>query len=108
MNEKTAMEIIVKELKPFLNESGQLTVLPARHKKRLYAFYYIAKKMEAGREYTEMEINSLINSATEFNDPATIRRELYNLHLVDRTLDCKSYWKERSIPSISEFIAANI
>lgn len=95
---------INQELKPFLNESGQLTALPAKHKKKLTAIYYLATKLEAGRQYTESEINDLLDQWTEFHDPATLRRELYNKRLLDRTKDCKAYWKEDVQLSLEEFI----
>ena len=95
---------ILQELKSFLSENGQLTVLPAKYKKKLIAYYYLATKMEVGKQYTESEINDILDEWTEFHDPATLRRELYNLHLLNRTNDCKSYWKEEEQPPLEEFI----
>ena len=79
------MEEKISELLPFLNERGQLTALPAKHKKKLMALWYLAGKLEAGRQYTEPEINDLLDGWTTFHDPATLRRELYNKHLLSRT-----------------------
>ena len=36
----------IPELKPFLNEKEQLTALPAKHKKKLLALYYLSGKVE--------------------------------------------------------------
>ena len=44
------MEEKISELLPFLNERGQLTALPAKHKKKLMALWYLAGKLEAGRQ----------------------------------------------------------
>lgn len=97
-----------KELQPFLNECMQLAVLPSKYKKRLIAYYYLAGKIEANREYTEIEINNVLNEWTTFGDAATLRREMFNKYLINRTNDCRKYWKEENIPLLEEFIAKNI
>lgn len=102
------MDEIIKELKSFLNEDMQLTALPAKHKKQLVAFYYLATKIDAKQKYTEMQINEVLNRWAIFGDPATLRREMYNKRLLNRTNDCTSYWKEENIPSLDDFIASNI
>ena len=79
------------ELTPFLDSDGRLTQLQAKRKKKLMALWYLAEKIEPGRKYSESEINDIINQWTLFNDPATIRRELYNTMLLNRTADCSLY-----------------
>ena len=101
------MEEKISELLPFLNERGQLTALPAKHKKKLMALWYLAGKLEAGRQYTEPEINDLLDGWTTFHDPATLRRELYNKHLLSRTEDCRRSWKEATAP-LAAFLAEYI
>ena len=101
------MEEKISELLPFLNERGQFTALPAKHKKKLMALWYLAGRLEAGRQYTEPEINDLLDGWTTFHDPATLRRELYNKHLLSRTEDCRRYWKETTAP-LAAFIAEYI
>ncbi len=93
------------DLKPFLDEAGRLTALPAKHKKKLAALWYLAGKLQAGRQYSEPEINALLDEWTLFHDPATLRRELYNKRLLDRTADCGRYWKEESISTLEAFLA---
>lgn len=90
---------------PFLDGQGRLTALPAKNKKKLVAIWYLAQKVQVGRVYTEPEINDMLDKWTTFHDPATLRRELYNKHLLDRTADCKSYWKEAELPTIETFIS---
>ena len=95
----------IRELQPFMNENMQLTALPAKYKKKLMAYYYLATKLEDGKKYTEAEINDILHHWTTFDDPATLRREMYNKHLMDRTNDCKQYWKEAELPALGAFLA---
>ncbi len=98
------MESFLSDLAPFLNEEGRLISFPSKHKKKLIALWYLSEKIEAERQYTESEINSLLDEWTLFHDPATLRRELYNTRLVNRTTDCSSYRKADNLPTFDEFI----
>ena len=102
------MDEMLKELKPFLDEAGRLTALPAKHRKALAALWYLAGKIEPERQYTEPEINDLLDEWALFRDHATLRRELYNKHILNRTEDCRLYWKEAEIPTLAEFVARNL
>ncbi len=92
------------ELAPFLDEEGRLISFPARQKKKLLALWYLAGKIEADWQYTESEINTLLDDWTRFHDPATLRRELYNKQLLNRTADCRSYQKADNIPAFEAFL----
>lgn len=96
---------ISPDLKPFLDENLRLTAIPAKNKKKLSALYYLAGKIEPNRDYTEPEINDILDDWSCFHDPATLRRELFNKGLVDRTPDCSRYRKAEAIPPLAEFIA---
>lgn len=74
-------------LPPFFDPDGRLLSLPAKHKKKLLALWYLAGKLEAGRQYAEAELNALLDAWTCFRDPATLRRELYNKRLLNRTAE---------------------
>lgn len=87
------MEELEQALKPFLNGKGQLLALPAKRQKRQKAWQYLAEKLETGRRYTERELSVLLNRWTTFGDPATLRRELYDACLLDRTRDGAQYWR---------------
>lgn len=56
------MEHALAELSPFLTPDGRLTALPAKHKKKLAALWYLAGKLDAGRQYTEPDINDLLDA----------------------------------------------
>lgn len=99
------MNSMRSELTPFLDGDERLRSFPAKHKKKLLALWYLAGKVEAGRQYTEAELNELLNAWTLFHDPATLRRELYNKRLLERTPDGGRYWRAEPFPELTEFIA---
>ena len=78
-------------LRNFLDANGKLTAFPAKRKMKVYCLFYLAGKFEAGREYTEREVNDLLLSWHTFADPATLRRELYDYGFLDRSRDGKVY-----------------
>ena len=95
------------ELLPFLDEELRLPAIPTKHKKMLSAIYYLATKIEPEKEYSEQDINLIINKWTVFRDPATLRIEMYNNYLIDRKQDCSCYRRKRELPTLAEFIAKN-
>ena len=97
---------VLSDLLPFLDRDGRLLSFPAKHKKKLMALWYLAGKIEKSRQYTEPEINALLDEWTLFHDPATLRRELYRNRLLDRAADGSSYQKAASIPAFEDFIKA--
>ena len=102
------MEPFLADLAPFLDREGRLISFPAKHKKKLIALWYLAGKIEDDWQYTESEINALLDEWTLFHDPATLRRELYNKRLLNRTADCSGYRKADSIPAFEEFIKNHV
>ena len=102
------MEDCAQELRAFLNEKGQLTSMPSKHRKKLLVYYYIGTKVEPGRRYTESELNDLIDEWGLFHDAATVRREMYNFGLLNRERDGSVYWKETDIPPMEAFVASHI
>lgn len=101
MSELIALENDWSEIDPFIVD-GQLKALPSKYKKKLIAIYYVATKLEK-RKYTEKELNQEIDKWTTFHDPATIRRELYNKHLLERNKD-GGYYSLGEIPHMKEFL----
>ena len=92
------------ELRPFLTPGGRLTALPAKHRKKLLALWYLAGKLDAGRQHTQPEINERLNDWALFRDPATFRRELYNKRLLNRTDAGSLYWRAGELPALEEFL----
>jgi len=83
--------MIPAEIKKFFNDKGQLKQL---EKEGQAAGTGIpVGKLEKGRIYTEKEVNEMLNEAHIFNDAPLLRRELYDNGFIDRTRDCRQYWK---------------
>ena len=78
-------------LRNFLNPEGKLTGFPAKRKMKIYALVYLSRKFEPGQEYTERQVNQVLNQWHVFGDPATLRRELYDYRFLDRSIDGRTY-----------------
>ena len=89
-------------LRNFLDGSGKLTAFPAKRKMKIYCLFYLAQKFEPEKDYTEQEINNLLLDWHSFADPATLRRELYDYHFLDRSRDGKVYRLAEKQPTAAD------
>lgn len=89
-------------LRNFLDGRKRLTVFPAKRKMKLYALLYLAGKIPAETDFTEREINDILLDWHTFADPATLRRELYDYHFLDRSRDGKVYRLAEKQPTPEE------
>ena len=89
-------------LRNFLDAEGKLTAFPAKRKMKIYCLFYLAGKIEAEQEYTERQINDLLLGWHTFADPATLRRELYDYHFLDRSPDGRSYRLGAQCPTMEQ------
>lgn len=80
-----------RELRPFVDERGRLARWPARQKVQRMAMALLASHFEAGREYSEQEVNFLLMEWHTFGDWAMLRRSLYDWKFVDRQADGSRY-----------------
>ena len=92
----------MEEIKGFIDSAGRLTAFPAKRKKKLHALVFLAQKFQPGRIYSEKEVNELLCSWHTFNDPATLRRELYNHRFLDRDPHGREYHLEETQPTMEE------
>jgi hypothetical protein len=81
------------ELRRFLDKQGRVSFWPAKRKDQTVILGYLISKLETGRDYTEREVNDVLNAWHTFGDHATIRRDLYDLGLLDRSRDGRRYWR---------------
>lgn len=84
-----------KVVKNFFDAEGRLKSIPAQRKKKLYVFEHMLEGLEAGRPYTEKELDAYIKQFHE--DHCTIRREFIINHYMYRednvyTLNPSELW----------------
>ena len=92
-----------KEIRGFLDYERKLHTYPAKFKKQLFALCYLASKLEHGRQYTESEINDILNQWHTFGDWAALRRDLCDRHFLGREPDGSRYWLEEQQPTLASF-----
>lgn len=68
--------------------------LPAKRAHRLLVLKYLASKFEIGKEYTEGQVNAIIDDWHTFGDYFILRRELVDNGLLRRLPNGSIYWRE--------------
>ena len=91
MNEPTPT--VSEKLSRYLDVEGRLKGWPSRRSVQLEALRYLADRLPAGVEWNEQELNILLKALHTFGDWALLRRDLYEVRLLDRSLDGRRYWK---------------
>ncbi len=81
------------EIRNFLDRKGRVDSWPAKRKAQQALLRYLVEHFEPGRRYSEREVNALLNEWHTFDDPATLRRDMYDERLLDRTRDGMQYWR---------------
>jgi len=84
---------VSEKLSRYLDEEGRLKGWPSRRAHQLEALQYVAARLPTGVEWSERELNELLKSLHTFGDWALLRRDLYEVKLLDRSLDGSRYWK---------------
>ncbi len=82
-----------EDIKNFIDDEGKINTWPSKMAKKLAVLSYISEKFEVGREYTEKEVNEVINKWHTFGDYFILRRGLVDYQLLKRTRDGSKYWK---------------
>jgi hypothetical protein len=83
------------EIERYLDMRGRVNSWSLRKREsRDVILGYLASAFEEGRFYTEKEVNQLLERYIVFNDPATVRRVLYDYAYLKRTKDGSRYWRE--------------
>ncbi len=79
-------------LRRFLDDHNRVCVWPSKHKDKLLVLEYLAAHMTPHRDYSEQEINVLLDNMHSFNDYALLRRALYDYAFLDRERNGSRYW----------------
>ena len=96
--------MIPKELHGCLDAEGRLILLPVKRKKRILALVWLAERIPSDAVYSEREFNALLNTLHTFGDPATLRRELYDFYLINRSPNGSNYTLNPERPSAEALI----
>lgn len=73
-------------------EPLKLKVFSPKEKKKIAALRKISEQFEPGRQYTEKEVNAILEGI--YPDYATLRRYLVEYGFMARTRDCSAYWRK--------------
>lgn len=90
---KTPGAPVSEKLARYLDAEGRLKSWPSRRTYQLEALRYLAARLPEGVEWSERELNDLLKSLHTFEDWALLRRDLYEVRLIDRSRDGSRYWK---------------
>lgn len=96
--EPTVRDTQALELRRFLDATGRVVLWPARQRDRDLVLEYLRSHFERGREYTEREVNEILRRWDASLDPATLRRRMFELRLLARTVDGRRYWVPEEYP----------
>ena len=77
----------------FLDEFGKIKQIPSKEKVKLLVLDYLASKFSFNRDYTEKEVNAIIENWHTFSDYFVLRRELIDFQYLCRTSDGARYWR---------------
>lgn len=90
--------LALKTLSQF-DKEGRLLRLPNKLSVQKLAVWCLWTRFSAKRSYNEREINDVLKAYNTFGDHATLRRELVETKLLERTPDCAVYRKCAAKPS---------
>jgi hypothetical protein len=79
-------------LKNHMDSEGRLIEWPSKKSLQAVVLPYLAGKFEAGRLYTEREVNDVLKQWHTFGDHALLRRELFEAGYINREKDGSAYW----------------
>jgi len=84
-----------EELNAYMDEAGRIHNWPTKKRKlhQQLILEYLAGKFEMGRQYSEKEVNAILNQYHTFEDWALLRRELIERRLLSRSKDGSAYWR---------------
>jgi predicted transcriptional regulator len=80
-----------KVIKDYSRRDGSLKTIPSQRKKREAILRYVVKAFEAGKRYSERQVNEILSRYHE--DTATLRRELVGFGLMQREGGGGEYWR---------------
>lgn len=80
-------------LRRFLDRDARVTTWPSKQKDQQAVLDYLIGKFSLGQDYTEAQVNALLNTWHTYGNPAYLRRSLVDAGLLQRTPDGARYWR---------------
>ncbi|MCJ7623681.1 MAG: metalloregulator ArsR/SmtB family transcription factor [Anaerolineaceae bacterium] len=80
-----------KVLNNYITADGKIKTIPVQQKKLFAILHFIVDDFEIGKQYSEKEVNEILERRHE--DFASLRRELFEIHLLGRDRDGGKYWR---------------
>jgi len=81
-------------LRRFLDAEGRLKVWPAKLKDQKLVLAHLAAEFAVGRQYSEREVNQILQRLHTFGDWVSLRRALIDHRFLDREADGSRYWRQ--------------
>ncbi len=75
-------------------DGEQIKQIPVKETHKLYVLKYLASKFKTGKDYTEAQVNAVIDEWHTFGDYFVLRRELIDSGLLKRLPNGSRYWRE--------------
>ena len=79
-----------------MDAQGRVLQWPSKRKDQLLVLDYLAARFEEDSQYTEQEVNTILQQWHLWNDPAFLRRELVDARRLSRTKNGARYWRDLS------------
>ena len=94
---------ITEQIGRFLAEDGRINAFPSKTKSKILVLAYLATKFEPGKQYSEKEVNAIIERWHAFGDYFMLRRELCDRKFLARERDGSRYWLCETQPDLRAF-----
>jgi|GEM_PF-254481 len=99
-----ANSALPQEIKRLLDAQGRVVRWPSKQRERMPVLDYLASLFEPGRFYSEREVNAILIAHILFEDFVTLRRELYDYHLLNRERNGARYWRTSPLPAATPIV----
>jgi len=86
----------MRSIAMFLDDEGKIKQLPSKGGAKRAVLAYLATKFSCDKDYTQKEVNAIIDNWHTFGDYFLLRRELIDYQFLGRERDGSRYWKEKS------------
>jgi len=76
-----------------INDFDKIIRWPKKQSDKTYIIEFLSSKFECDKQYSEKDVNVIINRYQSFNDVPLLRRELISRQYLARKDDGSEYWK---------------